>query len=113
MMKSEQLCTVRTDDSVDGSDCESDFQVFRRKGLHIIHINERSLRNKLTDMRILAKKTNASIIAVSETWLDDSMTNNEINVPGYNIAMKDRDQYGGGVCIFVRDILTIQCQKQS
>ena len=56
-------------------------------------------------MRIIAKKTNASIIAVSETWLDDSMTNNELNVPGYNIVKKDRAQYGGGVCLFVRDIL--------
>ena len=52
--------TVRTDDAVDGSDCESDFQVVREKGQHIIHINARSLRNKPTDMRILAKKTNAS-----------------------------------------------------
>ena len=56
-------------------------------------------------MIILAMKTNASIIAVSETWLDDSMTNTEINVPGYNIVRKDGDQYGGGVCIFVKDIL--------
>ena len=56
--------TVRADDYVDGSECESDFQVFSTKGLHIIHIQARSLRNKLTDMIALAQKTNASIIAV-------------------------------------------------
>ena len=95
--------TVRTDQSVDGS--ESDFQAFRKKGLHLIHVNARSLRNKLSDMTSIARKTNASIIAVSETWLDDTMTNNEINIPDYNIIRKDRDQYGGGVCIFVRDNL--------
>ena len=53
--------TVRTGDSVDASECESDFQ--RKKGLHIMHINARSLHIKLTDMQ----KTSASVIAVSET----------------------------------------------
>ena len=43
---------VRTDESLDGSYCESDFQVFGKKGLHTIHIHARSLRNKLTDMII-------------------------------------------------------------
>ena len=57
--------TLRTDDSANGSDCESDFRSFKKRSQHIIHINARSLRNKLTDMRILTKKTNASVIAVS------------------------------------------------
>ena len=103
--------TVRIDDSVDGSYRESDLQVFRKKGWHIIHINARSLRNTLTDMIILTKKTNTSKIAVSETWLDDTMTNNDINVPVCNIVRKDRDQYGGGVCIFVRDILPFNARN--
>ena len=45
--------TLRTDDSANGSDCESDFRSSKKRGQHIIHINARSLRNKLTDMRIL------------------------------------------------------------
>jgi hypothetical protein len=44
------------------------------------------------------------IIFVTETWLNDNFTNNEILPKGYNIMMKDRavNQLGGGVLIALR-----------
>lgn len=72
------------------------FDQFHKKGLHCIHVNARSLTSKLSELKILAIKAKASIIAVTETWLDDSVNDNEISVPGYAIVRKDHNRNGGG-----------------
>ena len=56
--------------NVNSSAIVKEKQFFMRKGLHIIHLNVRSLRNKVTEVRLLAQDMRASIIALSETWLD-------------------------------------------
>ncbi len=42
------------------------------------------------------------IFCLTETWIDSSVTNNEIKVDNYNVIRKDRNRQGGGVCIFIR-----------
>ena len=79
--------------------------VLPRKGLHFIHLNARSLRNKLPEVTILAEQTQAAVIAVSETWFDSSVTNAEASISGYNLIRKDRSSAGGGVCIYIRNDL--------
>ena len=78
-------------------------KLFTQKGLHFIHINARSL--KILELGLLAQKTGASIIAVTETWYDNSILNAEVVLPGYNLVRKDRDMKGGGVCIYIKDTL--------
>ena len=48
-----------------------DFQHFSKKGLHFIHLNIRSLLPKLDELILLATKTNAAVIGITESWLDD------------------------------------------
>lgn len=52
------------------------------------------------------------ILALTETWLDETWNDFQLTVPGYNLFRKDRkcnihDQSrscaGGGVIIYVRD----------
>ncbi|KAK8388470.1 hypothetical protein O3P69_020452 [Scylla paramamosain] len=43
--------------------------------------------NKLEEIKILALKTNAAVLCITETWLDDSVTNNEIEINGYQERM--------------------------
>ena len=74
-----------------------------RKGLNILHLNVRSLRRKKEQVSQLAHSTDASIIALSETWLDQSVTDNEISIDGYNITRNDRASTGGGVCIYIKN----------
>lgn len=81
------------------------FDCFRKKGLHCVHVNARSLLPKLSELKILAVKTKASIIAVTETWLDKTVTENEINIPGYTTVRKDRNRNGGGSCIYIKSDL--------
>ena len=56
------------------------FECFKRKGLHFNHLNARSLLNKISELRLIASKTRAAVISLSETWLDDSVLDNEISI---------------------------------
>ena len=74
-----------------------------QRGLHFIHINVRSLLPKITELRNLALKTKAAVISITETWLDSTVTDNEINRNGYCIERNDRNRNGGGVCSYIRN----------
>ena len=85
---------------------EDVFIPFKTKGLHLIHANARSLRHKIPELNIIIQRTNASVVAVTETWLDDSITNAEIAIEGYSIQRNDRNTIGGGVCLYIRNNLS-------
>ena len=71
------------------------FQQFQRKGMHIIHLNARSLVNKMPELKIIAQKTRAAVIGISETWFDDSITDAEIAINGYSVLRHNRNREGG------------------
>lgn len=81
------------------------FDCFNLKGMHFIHLNARSFLPKMAEMRIIASKSKTSLIAISETWIDNSVTDSEISIEGYHILRKDRNRSGGGVCVYVRSNL--------
>ena len=58
------------------------YACFANKGIHFVHCNARSLIPKISELKIIAHKSNASIIAISETLLDSSVIDNEISI-GY------------------------------
>jgi hypothetical protein len=45
----------------------------------------------MSELRIMAKESKAAVIAISETWLDSSVINSEIQIEGYSILCNDRD----------------------
>ena len=70
----------------------------------IAHLNVRSL--KCRDHFLLVKDTILSnkfdVFTISESWLDVSVSDLEIEVPGYNIYRVDRsNKTGGGICAYV------------
>jgi hypothetical protein len=77
------------------------FECLRRKGLHFLHLNARSVLSKLTDLRQIARTSHPAVLAVSESWLDDSITDEEIKIDGYSIVRRDRNRNGGGVCAYI------------
>ena len=68
-----------------------------------IHLNVRSLLPKISELRIIANKTSAAVIALTETWIDNSVTNSEISIDGYTVLRKDRNRHGGGVCLYIKN----------
>ena len=90
---------------------ENIFECFKSKGLHFIHINARSMLHKLPELQYIAQIANPAIIAISETWLDESVTDSEVKIDGYNIIRRDRVTHAGGVCIYVRDKIGYNARK--
>ena len=77
------------------------YDCFKKKGLHIIHFNARSLLPKLAEVCTLVAESNAAIVCVTETWLDDSVMDSEIELSGYVVQRKDCERSGGSVCMYI------------
>ena len=57
------------------------------------HLNIRSVFNKFDVLRVFLESRNrAMIFGMSETWLDDFVSNDEVQIPGFNIYRKDRNR---------------------
>ena len=78
----------------------------KNRGLKIAHLNVRSLRNKIDQIRLEVLSVNSlDVLTLSETWLDSTILNSEIHLPGYSCARRDRHSLksGGGTIIYLRD----------
>ena len=58
--------------------------------------------SKIDQLRIIALKTNAAVIGLTESKLDETVTYEEISVHGYKLLRSDRNRHGGGVACYVR-----------
>jgi len=92
-----------TDDPSTDNNTNISYECFQQKGLHLLHINARSLLNKRDEMQALSETTNAAVLGVTESWLDDSIPDAEVAIPGYVLQRNDRDRNGGGVCMYIRN----------
>ena len=81
---------------------EHKFKVFTRKGLYFIHLNINSLLPKINELQYIAKNSNAAVIGMSETKLDNTVYDSEVAIDGYNIARSDRNTKCGGVACYIR-----------
>lgn len=86
----------------------------RESNFNFCHLNIRSILakddessvTKFDELCALASTESYDLIGVTETWLDDSISNNELIVPGYLPAIRrDRARTGGGVLVFVSEHL--------
>ena len=61
-----------------------------------------SLLSKIDELREIARKTRATVIGVTESKLDRSVLDEEINIDGYELVRSDRNRHGGGVACYIR-----------
>ena len=80
--------------------------VFAKKGLHFVHLNIRSLLPKIDEVRMLARNTRAAFICITETWLEVSVFDSEVQNDSYVLRRQDRNRHGGGVCIYIQSDLS-------
>jgi len=78
------------------------FEPFHKRGLHFLHINVNSLLSKIDELRHIANRTNLAILGITESKLDNSVPNEEVNINGYSILRSDRNRNGRGVACYVR-----------
>ena len=66
--------------------------------------NARSLKNKILDFQTSVYAGDFDIVAITETWLNDSILDHVLLHTGYTIYRKDRDgRMGGGVLLAIRN----------
>ena len=77
-------------------------------------LNINSLLAHIDDIRVFRSYSKIDVLAINETKLDSSVHDNEILLPGFEIARKDRivnGRNGGGVCIYLRNNLNFNIRS--
>ena len=92
------------------------WEPFYKKVLHFLHININGLLPKIDELKCIANKTKAAIIGITESKLDHTVPDLEVNLPGYDILRCDRNRNGGGVACYIRKDLcfntrTLNCKE--
>ena len=76
--------------------------------LSLLFSNCRSLMHQMDELQVLvANASPPTIIALAETWLDNTILPCELAIPFYNLHHRDRDRHGGGVAIYIHDSLPV------
>ena len=81
------------------------WNIFNKRGLHLLHLNINSLLPKIDELRSIAKYSDASVIGITESKLDSSICDSEISIDGYDIIRNDRNRKGGGVTCYIKNTL--------
>ena len=59
------------------------------------------------------REKNYDVLAVSESWLNSTTTNAEVEIAGYKITRLDKTKtVGGGVCAYTRSSLKVKRLKE-
>ena len=86
--------------------CSNEWNVFKKRGLHFIHLNINSLLFKIKELRYIVKSTIAAVIGICESKLEASVLDLEIRIDNYKILRCDRNRQEGGVFCYVRNDLS-------
>ena len=90
------------------------------RGIHIGHINIRSLFPKIDLFRQTILNSGLAVCRVSETWMNEMLPDKFVSVEGYKLMRHDRRwstgnnnkrKKGGGVGIFIKNNLTCSAHE--
>jgi len=74
-----------------------------------MYTNACSLSGKMDELRSLIYTDNFDILAITETWANEEITDAELALDGYVLFRNDRKKgdytKGGGVALYMKDIL--------
>ena len=77
----------------------------------MVHLNIRSLWNKIDSFKSTFSTSNVQILGLSETWLTPPISNSLIDLPilrndrNYNNVYNTQAKKGGGVCLYIHSDL--------
>ena len=67
----------------------------------------------IIQFRLLVQQIKHEIITISETWLNSTVSNADIELEGYKILRLDRlGKVGGGVCMYYRNDIKVSYLKE-
>ena len=59
-----------------------------------------------TTSRLIAAAHSPHLIAICETWLDKTISDDELLIPDFSLIHRDRDRHGGGIAVFIHECLS-------
>lgn len=77
------------------------------KLLKVCHLNIRSLLCKFQIFKNFVLSSTYDVVCLSETWLSASADIGSISIDGYQLTVASRNQHGGGLAIYTRNVFTI------
>lgn len=80
---------------------------WRVTGFSCAHVNMRSLLEKVHELEECIQSYGIDVLAVTETWLTDSILDRVIQINGLVCVRVDRSGKGGGVAFYVRKSLLL------
>ena len=75
---------------------------FKIKRLHILHLNVNSLLPKVVELKYIAKLNNAAVIGMTESKLNDNILDSEIQIDNQQMFGYYGNRKDGGVACYVR-----------
>jgi exonuclease III len=84
-------------------------KIKKLRGLKIASFNINSLLRHVDELRLMLSDSEIDVFAINESKIDNSV--NEISIPGYNMIRKDRNRFGGGVVVYIREIYSFYERK--
>ena len=74
-----------------------------QRGFKLASLNINKLITHIDQLRILLVDNEIDILSINETKLNETISDNEVNISGYDIIRRDRITNGrGGVCFYVK-----------
>ena len=73
----------------------------------LIHLNINSRLFKRDEIHYIAKLTNATVIGLSETKLDNTVLSSELEIERYDLVRFDQSRRGRGVACFVKSLFHV------
>ena len=98
-------CSLDADDLASPSPSSQHDTICPSSLFKIISTNCRSLMPNLDSIRAYAALCKPDVIALCETWLDDTISDCEIFIPDYYTIRRDRNRRGGGVLLYVKECI--------
>jgi ribonuclease P/MRP protein subunit RPP40 len=81
----------------------------KQSKLKCICMNARSVVNKIKELKLLVEEENVDVVAITETWLNETITDEEMNISGFVLFRRDRNdpikRRGGGVAMYIKNEL--------
>ena len=85
--------------------------IFRSKGIHLIHLHVNSFLPKNDEICYIAERTKAAVIGITESKLYESIFQSEIQIDNYDLLLCDRNRNSesGSAAFYIRsDIIQVQ-----
>ena len=87
----------------------NEWNIFKSKGIHLIHLNVNNLLPKINEICYIAGCPNVAVIGITESNLDESIFQLEIQIDNHNLLPCDRNRNSKGAACYIRsDISYVQ-----